>query len=263
MKITHPYRGTDRVRARSTVLGTFTIITLVGTFVLDLGLPVGVSIWALYCLAIVLALQWKGRPAIAAVTVISMMFMLLDVWLGPGGDIEIGLPNRVIGVITITGVALICLYIDWRRRRIGQALKTAWLSRSRFRLFLDSLSDAGIVLTDIRGRVTEWSHGAQQLTGYPTDQSIGQPLFRRLPKQNNTEARWSHICRQARSEGKAIREEAFRCQDGSWRRIHIVIRPLRNRWGRLRGYSLVMHDLTNREGTKVGSDKNRETISGQ
>jgi PAS domain S-box-containing protein len=259
MKI-HPYHEIDRAHARSTVLGALTIITLVGTLVLDLGLPIGVAAWALYCLAIVLALQWKGRPAIVSVTVTSMIFMLLDLWLGPGGDPEIGITNEVIGATTITGVALICLYIDWRRHRIGQALKTASLSRSRLRLFLNSLTDAGIVLIDIRGRVTEWSHGAQQLTGYPTDQCIGQPLFRRLPKQSNTAVHWPHICRQARLEGKAVREEAFRCRDGSCRWIHIVVRPLRNRWGRLRGYSLVMHDLTNRERV-AEADKSRETIS--
>ncbi|MGZ9131127.1 MAG: hypothetical protein ACXW35_01010 [Nitrospira sp.] len=139
------------------MLGTLTTIVLVGTFALDLGLPMGVSVWALYCLAIVLALQWKGRPAIAIVTALALIFMLLDLWIGPKGDLETGITNRVIGAVTITGVALICLYIDWRRRRIGQALKTAFLSRSRLRLFLNSLGDAGVVLTDIRGRVTEWN----------------------------------------------------------------------------------------------------------
>ena len=247
MRVIHSYSDVNSARARSTVLGTLTIIVLLGTLVLDLGLPIGVSVWALYSLAIVLAMQWKGRPAIAAVTAISMIFMLLDLWLGPGGDLETGIINQAIGAITITGVALICLYIDWRRHRIGQALKTTSLSRSRLRLFLNSLSDAGVVLTDIRGRVTEWSEGAQQLTGYPTDQTIGHPLFRGFPKQSNSAVRWSHVCRQARLEGKAVQEEAYRCRDGSWRWIHIVIRPLRNRFGRLRGYSLVMHDLTNRE----------------
>ncbi|MGZ8365612.1 MAG: PAS domain-containing protein [Nitrospira sp.] len=254
MRVDHLYADKDEARARSTVLGTLTTIVLVGTFALDLGLPMGVSVWALYCLAIVLALQWKGRPAIAIVTALALIFMLLDLWLGPKGDLETGITNRVIGAVTITGVALICLYIDWRRRRIGQALKTAFLSRSRLRLFLNSLGDAGVVLTDIRGRVTEWNDGARQLTGYPTDQTIGQPLFRRLPRQSNTAVPWSHFCRQARLKGKSVRQAAYQCQDGSWRDIHIVIRPLRNKFGRLRGYSLVMHDLTNRETTSKSSD---------
>jgi PAS domain S-box-containing protein len=261
MSVAHLYSDVDRARARSTVLGTLTTIMLMGTFVLDLGLPMGVSVWAFYCLAIVLALQWKGRPAIAAVSTISMIFMVLDFWLGPGGDLETAITNRAIGAVTITGVALICLYIDWRRRRIGQELATTSLSRSRLRLFLNSLSDAGVVLTDVRGRVTEWSSGAQQLTGYPTEQTIGQPLFRRLPTRSTPAVRWSHIYRQARLEGKAVREESYQCQDGSWCWIHLVIRPLRNRFGRLRGYSLVMHDLTNRERAEEASDKTRKTMS--
>lgn len=260
MSVAHLYSDVDKTGARSTVLGTLTTIVLVGTFMLDLGLPMGVSVWALYCLAIVLALQWKGRLAIAAVSTISMIFMVLDVWLGPGGNLETDITNRAIGAITITGVALICLYIDWRRRRIGQELTTTSLSRSRLRLFLHSLSDAGVVLTDVRGRVTEWSSGAQQLTGYPREQIIGQPFFRRLPTQSSPAVRWSHIYRQARLEGKAVREESYQCRDGSWCWIHLVIRPLRNRFGRLRGYSLVMHDLTNREKAEEASSKSRETM---
>lgn len=260
MKSLPPYHVIDGAHARSTVLGALTVLTLLGTFMLDLGLPSGVSVWALYCLAIVMALQWRGRPAIAAVTVIAMLFMLLDIVWGPRGNLEIGITNQVIGAVTITGVALICLYIDWRRRKIGQALKTASMSRSRLRLFLNSLNDAGIILTDIRGRVTEWSAGAQQLTGYTAEQSIGQPLFRRLLKQADTAVRWSQLCRDARVEGKAVREEAYQCHDGSWRWIHIVIQPLRNRFGRLRGYSLVMHDLTNREKAQAAWHTSRKTI---
>lgn len=255
------YSEVDKAGARSTVLGTLTTTVLVGTFVLDLGLPMGVSVWPFYCLAIVLALQWKGRSAIAAVSTISIIFMVLDFWLGPRGDLETDITNRAIGAVTITGVALICLYIDWRRRRIGQQLTTTSLSRSRLRLFLNSLSDAAVVLTDVRGRVTEWSAGAQQLTGYPRKQTIGQPLFRRLTTQSTPAVRWSHIFRQARLEGEAVREESYQCRDGSWCWMHLVIRPLRNRFGRLRGYSLVMHDLTNRESAEETSNESSETRS--
>ncbi len=259
MSVAHLYSDVDRAGARSTVLGTLTTTVLVGTFMLDLGLPMGVSVWAFYCLAIVLALQWKGRPAIAAVSTISMIFLVLDFWLGPGGSLGTDITNRAIGAVTITGVALICLYIDWRRRRIGHQLSTTSLSRSRLRLFLNSLSDTAVVLTDIRGRVTEWSSGAQELIGYPRKQTIGQPLFRMFTTQNTPAVRWSHIYRQARLQGKAVRQESYQCRDGSWCRIHLVIRPLRNRFGRLRGYSLVMHDLTNPEKAGEASDKSRET----
>ncbi len=56
-------------------------------------------------------------------------------------------------------------------------------------------------------------------------------------------------------KGKAVREEAYQCQDGSWRRMHMVIKPLRSRFGRLRGYSLVIRDSTNPEKAGDASDK--------
>ena len=238
-----------------------TVITLLGTCAIDLGLPSGVAAWALYCLPIVLALQWKGAPAIVAVTAVAMISMLLKIWMSQGGDFETGIANRAFGAVAITGVALACLYIDSRRRRLRQTLDATSSSRRRLRLFFDNLDDAGVVLTDIRGRVMEWSHGAQQLTGYPPDQSIGRPFFRMLVRQRNPVVLWSHICRQARMKGKAVREEVYLCQNGSWRRMHTVIKPLRSRFGRLRGYSLVIRDSTNHEKADDALDKSSSSIS--
>lgn len=244
MKIVHPYYEVDGPRARSIVLGALTVLTLLGTFLIDLGMPDGVAAWAPYCLAIVFALVWKGALAVATVTAISMVLTLLGQWVGPIGDLQTGATNRAIGVVILMGLGLVCLYIDRTLRRLQDARDVLASSQRRLRYFVNSVNSAGIVLSDLRGRVTEWSQGAQLLTGYPSEQMVGRPLYRAFPGRANAVARWSQICHTVRRKSKAVREEAYQHRDGSWCWMHIVVKSLRSRIGRLQGYSLVLHDLT-------------------
>ncbi len=261
MRIVYPYYEVDRRQAGSMVLGFLTVVTLLGTFVMDLGLPDGVAAWAPYCLAIVLALQWKGTLAIAAVAVTAMVFLFLGEWIGPQGDLETDVTNRAIGVVTITSVGLACLYIDWRRRRLLRSRAVIASSQDRLRSFVNSLNSAGVVLCDLRGRVTEWSQGAQLLTGHSTEDIVRQSLYRVFPGKANPVARWSQICHAARKEGKAVREEAYQHRDGAWCWLHIVVKPLRDRFRRLQGYSLVIHDLTKVAASTMLPEVRRRPVS--
>lgn len=244
MRIVHPYYEVDWGRARSTVLGALTVTTLVGTFLVDIGSPDGVAAWALYCVAIVLALQWKGTIAIASVTAAALVLMVLGQWMGPIGDLQTDATNRAIGAATITGVALVCLYVDRTRRRLLHVRDALASSRGRLRMFVNSLNSAGVVLCDLRGRITEWNQGVHLLTGRPRERMLGLPLFRAFPNHAHSVARWAQICHRARREGKVVHEGAYRHPEGYWCWLHTVVKPLRSRIGRLQGYSLVLHDFT-------------------
>ncbi|MFO0698329.1 MAG: PAS domain-containing protein [Nitrospira sp.] len=244
MKIVHPYHEADRASVRSTLLGFLTVSTVLVTFVIDVGLPDGIAAWVPYCLAIVLALQWKGASAIFPVTAIALVLMVLGQYVGPLGDREADLTNRAIGAVTITCLALVCWYIDWMRKRLVRSRDAIASSQRRLRSFVNSVNRAGIVLSDLRGRITEWSQGAQLLTGYRSEEMVGKLLYRAFPGKASSVARWAQVFQKVRRKTKVVREEAYQCRDGSWCWLHIVVKPLRNRFGRLHGYSLVMHDLT-------------------
>lgn len=261
MKIVHPYYEADRVHVRSTLLGILTVITVLVTFVIDVGLPDGIAAWVPYCLAIVLALQWKGVFAIVPVTAIALALMVLGQYVGPLGDLETDATNREIGAVTITCLALVCLYIDRMRKRLVRSRDAIALSQRRLRSFLNTMNSAGIVLSDLRGRITEWNHGAQLLTGYQSAEMVGRPLYRAFPGKASSVSRWAQVCHEVRRRAKVVREEAYQCRDGSWCWMHIVIKPLRNRFGRLHGYSLVMHDLTKAATSTIHSGLESRPVS--
>jgi PAS domain S-box-containing protein len=229
------------LKPRSNVLGFLIAILLLGTFIVDTGLPDGVAAWAPYSIAIVLALLWAGARTIASVTVMALVLMLAGLWIGPIGDLETGSMNRAIGAVTITGLGLICLYVDRARRHLLQSCVALTASQQQLHSFVDDMNHVGIVLCDLRGRVTEWNHGAQLLTGYAQEEIKGRPLYRVFPGTINPVAHWGQICRWARRRGEVAREEVFRRQDGSWCVIHMKVKPLKNRFRRHEGYSLVIH----------------------
>ncbi len=233
-----------RSSARSSVLGFLTLFVLFGTFILDTGLPDGIAIWVPYSTAIVLALLWDGARTIASVTAAALVLLLIGLWIGPLGDFQLAAVNRAIGAATITSLGLACLYVERTRRQLLQSHDELASSQHQLHSFVDDMHNVGIVLVNLRGRVTEWNQGAQVLTGYPSDDIKGRPLYRIFPGKANAAARWGHICRRARHERKVVRQEIFQRRDGSWCVMHMVVKPLHNRLRRHQGYSLVIHNLT-------------------
>lgn len=160
------------LKARSSVLGFLIALTMLGTLIIDIGMPDGIAAWAPYSIAIALALLCDGARAIASVTGAALGLMLIGLWIGPLGDFQAGVMNRAIGAVTITGLGGICLYVDRARRQLFQARDALAASRQQLHSFVDELNSTAVVLCDLRGRVTESNHGAQLLTGY-TDGGVG------------------------------------------------------------------------------------------
>lgn len=238
------YRETNVIRAHPVILGSLTIVTLICTFLIDTGMSDGAAAWAPYCIAIVLALQWKGAAAIVPVTASALLLLIAGFLLEPPGDLQAATTNRAIGAGTLTTLAIVCLYIDWRRSKHRETF-TATVSRmTQLQLFVDGFKQSAIGLTDLRGRVTAWNQTARKLTGHSMDQVIGQPVFRVCFSPDPGTDSWSQICRKARLEGVTTHEAICRRQDGTQRPVYIAVKPLRNNVGQLYGYSLTIHNPT-------------------
>ena len=249
------------LKARSSVFGFLLALILLGTFIIDTGMPDGVSVWASYSIAIVLALLWDGARAIASVTAAALALTLIGLWIGPLGDFQAGVMNRAIGVVTITGVGLICLHVDRKRRQLFQSCDALATSRQQLHSFVDEMNNTGVVLCDLRGRVTECNEGARLLTGHTDDDMEGRPLYHVFPGQMNPGARWGQIFHWARHKGEVAWDEAVRRRDGSWGLMHMMVKPLQNRFKRHHGYSIVMHKLATSPSTKQGSGPKDRPVS--
>ena len=129
------------------------------------------------------------------------------------------------------------------RRRHEQTLRE---SEERFRLLVNSVKEYAIFMFDTEGQVASWNLGAERIIGYTAAEIIGRPLSclypaeaadRGLPQQNLIATR----------EHGGLEANDWRVRkDGSRFWANVVICPMHDIDGKLRGFAQVTRDLTER-----------------
>ncbi|NMO16976.1 PAS domain S-box protein [Pyxidicoccus fallax] len=120
-------------------------------------------------------------------------------------------------------------------------------SEVRFRLLIDSLQDYSVFALSVDGRVSNWNLGAQRLKGYSTEEAIGLHISIFFPEQENAERVPERILRRAEADGRAEYEGWLVRKDRSQFWGTVILNPMRDQEGRLRGFSNVARDLTERK----------------
>jgi PAS domain S-box-containing protein len=120
-------------------------------------------------------------------------------------------------------------------------------SEERFRLLLEGVEDYAIYLLDPEGRVSSWNYGAQRITGYTADEIVGQSFERFYPPEDAAagrpaqELRTATLNRRAEDIGWRVRKDGTRF----W--AEVVVTALHDDEGRLRGFSKVVRDLSEKK----------------
>jgi PAS domain S-box-containing protein len=129
------------------------------------------------------------------------------------------------------------------RRRHEETLRE---SEARLRLLIDSVKEYAIFMLDPEGRVASWNQGAERIIGYTPAEIIGRSVASFYPAEA--------AARGAPEEELAttIKHGSFETngwrlrKDGSRFWANIVICAMHDLEGRLRGFSQVTRDLTER-----------------
>jgi PAS domain S-box-containing protein len=119
-------------------------------------------------------------------------------------------------------------------------------AEGRFRLLVDGVRDYAFYMVDRGGRIENWNAGAERLKGYTADEIVGEPVARFYPQEDARLGVPSRTLERAAAEGRAV-EEGWRVRkDGSRFWAECLTTAVRNGDGRLVGYSVVIHDVTER-----------------
>jgi PAS domain S-box-containing protein len=120
-------------------------------------------------------------------------------------------------------------------------------SEERFRLLVEGVEDYAIFMLDPEGRVISWNAGAERITGYREEEMIGESFSVFYAENDLERGHPEEELRVAASEGRYQEDGSRVRKDGSKFWASVLITALKDRDGKLRGYSKVMRDITERK----------------
>jgi formate hydrogenlyase transcriptional activator len=130
------------------------------------------------------------------------------------------------------------------RKRAEEALRQ---SEERLRSIVESVKEYAIFTLDPQGQVTSWSPAAERIKGYRAEEIIGQHFSRFYVPADIERGKPEHELNQAAQYGR-VEDEGWRLRkDGSQFWANVVITALRDRTGKLQGFSKVTRDFTARK----------------
>jgi len=211
----------------------------------------------LFLVAVMVTARYAGMgPGLAATALSALVCCYF--YFEPVGSLKVGSLNDAfrLGTFLLEGTALCGLMgtLQGAKKhaeesmRLGlsqeQALRE---SEEQSRLMIEGVTDYAIIRLDPEGRVASWNAGAERIKGYRADAVIGQPFSRFYPPDDLRDGKPERELRAAADEGR-FEDIGWRVRkDGSMFWANVVITAMRDGSGRLRGFSKVTRDITERK----------------
>jgi PAS domain S-box-containing protein len=129
------------------------------------------------------------------------------------------------------------------RKQVEEKLR--WTEEG-FRLMVESVTDAAIVMLDSEGRVVSWNTGVQRIQGYSAEEIVGQHFSRFYPPADIAGGAPQHDLDSAAAQGRCEVEGWRVRKDGSTFFANVVFTAIRDPAGNARGFAQLTRDLTER-----------------
>jgi PAS domain S-box-containing protein len=134
-------------------------------------------------------------------------------------------------------------------------------SEERFRLLVEGVRDYAILMLAPDGTVATWNLGAERLKGYRAEEIIGQH-FSRFYTEDDVRAGKPQRELDAALAAERTEDEGWRVRkDGSRFWASVLITAVRDQAGRLRGFSKIIRDFTERKQAEEAVSRTHRTFS--
>ncbi|SAK99944.1 PAS/PAC sensor hybrid histidine kinase [Caballeronia pedi] len=127
---------------------------------------------------------------------------------------------------------------------LRRAVGSAEAEKIRHRAIVDSARDYAIVVTNLDGRVTDWSAGAELIFGWTEREMIGEPIAEIFTEEDRAAGIHNREMLVAGDEGRATDERWHEKRSGERFWASGEMSPLRDGAGRHMGYVKVLRDRT-------------------
>jgi PAS domain S-box-containing protein len=133
-------------------------------------------------------------------------------------------------------------------------------SEEHVRLMVNGIKDYAIFMLDTEGRITSWNEGAARLKGYRSDEIIGKDLSLCFSPQDIRHSKTERVLTRAVAEERYEDECWMIRKDGSRFWANLIITPLRDEQGHLRGFVNITRDITERKQDAEALRKAKEAL---
>jgi PAS domain S-box-containing protein len=117
-------------------------------------------------------------------------------------------------------------------------------SDALYRELVENIKDYAVFLLDAKGRVVTWNPGAQRIKGYTADEIVGRHFSVFYPEEERLRGKPERALKIAAERGR-WEEDSWRVRkDGTRFWANVVITPLVEPDGTLRGFAKVTRDLS-------------------
>jgi two-component system CheB/CheR fusion protein len=227
--------------------------------------PVLGEISPLFFVAVMLSSWFGGMGPGLLATVLAGWASAFYFWNIPEGTGAFGWDDALRLVVFLICALLISFLLNMRRRaerslRIANDnLETRVIERTRaleasnrivreseegFRALIEGVTDCAICMLDPSGKIVQWNSGAQRIQGYTETEVLhcGFDLFFAINDKNTGEP--AAELANAAASGRYQAERWRVRKDGSAFLANIIITPLLDENGKLRGFAHVARDIT-------------------
>jgi PAS domain S-box-containing protein len=131
-----------------------------------------------------------------------------------------------------------------RTAELAQINESLQVSEERFRLLVEGAREYANFMLDTAGRIMTWNSGAERSKGYAADEIIGRHFSCFYPEEDVARGKPEQELQEALATGQCT-DEGWRVRkDGSRFWARVVITPLHDKSGGLRGFAKVTRDIT-------------------
>jgi PAS domain S-box-containing protein len=130
------------------------------------------------------------------------------------------------------------------RRKAEDALRE---SEESFRLIVEGVRDYAIIMLDPDGNVTSWNEGARRMKGYEASEILGSHFSKFYSQEDIDAGKCEYEITEASATGRFEGEGWRLRKDGTKFWANVVVTALRDATGKLRGFSKVTRDITERK----------------
>lgn len=232
-------------------------------FIIDVNVPLGVAIGAVYSLIILYTWLLPGRYSTLVAAIVCTVLIFTGQALSDNTSIGSHAPplNRIISVIVIwVCSALVTIAkrgfqgLEQARNKLEEKVitRTEALKKSEQRIqqMIEQVQDYAIFLLDTDGNIVSWNKGAEFLLGYTKEEAILKNYDSFCALEGSSKESYEKHLEKATSLGKSQINDWRVCKDGSVLWVDETITAIRDEKGFITGLSVVIRNITEKKRTE-------------